>query len=97
VIPALREALAERRDELSVVLVSDGLFGRERTDDVLSAIAIAQADRERLGLHHAVIGVYGLGASQKVLTEIAEVGAGGYVREEVPLEEDLGVLQSPPR
>lgn len=97
VIPALRAALAEQRDELSVVLVSDGLFGRERTVDVLSAIELAQTDRERAGIDRAVIGVYGLGTSQKVLTEIALAGAGGYVREEVPLDEELGVLQTPPR
>lgn len=97
VIPALRAALAEQRHELSVILVSDGLFGRERTDDVLSAIANAQAERGRAGLAPAVIGVYGLGTCQKVLTQIAEAGAGGYVREDVPLEGDFGVLQSPPR
>lgn len=97
VIPALRAALAEQRHELSVILVSDGLFGRERTDDVLSAIANAQAERGRAGLAPAVIGVYGLGTRQKVLTQIAEAGAGGYVREDVPLEGDFGVLQSPPR
>lgn len=97
VTPALRAALAEPRDELSVVLVSDGLFGRERTDDILSAIAAAQGDRERHGLRPAVIGVYGLGACQKVLTLIAENGQGGYVREEVPLDDELGVLQSPPK
>src|SRR5690606_27366979 len=35
IIPALSAALSEPRDELSIILVTDGLFGRERTDDIL--------------------------------------------------------------
>lgn len=102
VLPALRAALAEARDGLSVVLVSDGLFGRERTDEIMKAIADLQAAREKAGHGRAVIGVYGLGACQKVLVLIGETGGGGYVREDVPLEdeEDLGTLrpvQPPPR
>ena len=99
VIPALRAAMTERRQELSVVLVSDGLFGRERTDDILGVITSAQAEREAAGLGHAVVAVYGLGPNQKVLCRIGELGRGGYIREEVPLEDEAGALQKiqPPR
>jgi Mg-chelatase subunit ChlD len=102
VIPALRAALSEARSGMSVVLVTDGLFGRERTDEVLQTIAGLQAEREKAGHGRAVIGVYGLGGCQKVLMQIGEAGGGGYVREEVPLEdeEDLGTLRGvrpPPR
>jgi Mg-chelatase subunit ChlD len=95
VIPAMRQALAERREELSVVLVSDGLFGRERTDDILGIITACQEERERTGLGRAVIAVYGLGPQQKVLTQIGTVGLGGYVREEIPLGEEAKL--DPPR
>lgn len=99
VIPALRAAMGERRQELSVVLVSDGLFGRERTDDILGVITNAQAEREAAGLGRAVVAVYGLGPSQKVLCRIGEMGHGGYIREEVPLEDEAEALQKvhPPR
>ncbi len=99
VIPALRAALGERRAELSIVLVSDGLFGRERTDDILGVISGAQAEREAAGLGHAIVAVYGLGPNQKVLCRIGEVGRGGYIREDVPLDDDVEALQriQPPR
>lgn len=99
VIPALRAALGERRGELSIVLVSDGLFGRERTDDILGMIRSMQAEREEAGLGRAVLAVYGLGPSQKILCRIGEMGGGGYVREEVPLDDDVEALQKvqPPR
>jgi Mg-chelatase subunit ChlD len=93
IMPALRAALTEPRNELSVILVTDGLFGRERTDDIMGLIATLQEERERQGLDRAVIACYGLGPSQKVLARIAEVGLGGYVREEVPLDEDVPMLQ----
>lgn len=88
IMPALRDALAEPRKELSVVLVTDGLFGRERTSEIHALIASLQEDRERRGLERAVIGVYGLGAPQKILYEIAEMGRGGYLREEAPPEDE---------
>lgn len=99
VIPALRAAMGERRQELSVVLVSDGLFGRERTDDILGVITSGQAEREAAGLGHAVVAVYGLGPNQKVLCRIGELGGGGYIREEVPFEDGAEALQKiqPPR
>lgn len=86
---ALREALAERRDKLSIVVVSDGLFGRERTEDLTSIIETGQAEREQNNLGKAIIGVYGLGPHQKILTTIAEMGGGGYLREEVFLEDPI--------
>lgn len=86
IMPALRDALGEQRKELSIVLVTDGLFGRERTSEIHALIAGLQQDREEKGLDRAVIGVYGLGAPQKILYEIAEMGRGGYLREEAPPE-----------
>jgi len=92
VIPALRQALAETRDELSVVVVTDGVFQRERSDDVLAALAEAQQAREERGLGRAVVLVYGVGREQEVLRELGAAGQGGYFREEpdrVPAVEGL--------
>jgi Mg-chelatase subunit ChlD len=88
VIPALREALAEPREQLSIVLVSDGLFGRERTDDIMATLSLGQQSRERQGLGPAIVGVYGLGPAQKILALLGDEGQGGYVREDLPPEED---------
>lgn len=77
VIPALKAAFADQRPNMTIVIVSDGLFGRERTTDVLAAIAAWQAARES----KAVIAVYGVGDKAEVLCEIARVGLGGYFRE----------------
>ena len=88
IIPALKDALAEPREELSVVLVTDGLFGRERTDDIMGLIAARQEEREKLGLGRAVIACYGLGSTQRILGRIGEVGGGGYIREQLTPEEE---------
>lgn len=88
ILPALKDALAEPREELSVVLVTDGLFGRERTDDIMGLIAARQGEREKLGLGRAVIACYGLGSTQRILARIGDVGAGGYIREQLTPEEE---------
>lgn len=88
VAPALTAALEERRPNLSIILVSDGLLGRERTDDIMRLIRVKQLDREEANLGKAVIGVYGLGPCQKILCSIAEMGHGAYIREEVQYDED---------
>ncbi|MCO5167674.1 MAG: VWA domain-containing protein [Planctomycetes bacterium] len=95
IIPALRAALVEPRDDLSVVLVTDGLFGRERTDDIMGTIANLQEQRERDGHGRAVIACYGLGPSQKILARIGEVGGGGYVREDMDFEDEPPGLLPP--
>jgi Mg-chelatase subunit ChlD len=91
IIPALKEALAEPREDLSVVLVTDGLFGRERTDDIMGLIAARQQEREQRGWGRAVVACYGLGSSQRILARIGDVGLGGYIREELPPDEDVGI------
>lgn len=77
VIPALMAALSDHRASMSIVLVTDGLFGREPRHVILDVIERAQAARP----DRAVIAVYGLGPRQQILTEIAEAGGGAYVRE----------------
>ena len=81
VISALREALAEKRDELSIVLVTDGLFVREKTEDVIQALKTGQEERVKNKLKPAVLLVYGIGGEMEVLRELGKIGHGGYLRE----------------
>ena len=85
-------ALADDRPRMTIVLVTDGLFGRERCEDILQAITTGQERRKT----RAVIGVYGLGARSKALDLIAAAGGGGYVRE-VPDPEPVPPDLGPPR
>lgn len=62
VIPALQEALQENRDNLSIVLISDGMFHREATSDIIDAIEEAQSDRVENGLNEASIMIFGVSA-----------------------------------
>lgn len=78
--PALREALADPQDSLSVVLVTDGVFG-DRLDQVVAAIEEGQAERERRGLARAVVVAYGVGGPSEALRAAGEVGGGGAYRE----------------
>lgn len=82
VIPALRAALAEPRDELSIVLVSDGIFQREDATDILGVVQQAQAARAEQGLGHAVLMAYGVGSESPVLRQLGQAGRGGYIREQ---------------
>lgn len=81
VIPALRAALAESRSELSIVLVSDGIFQREEPDEVLSVLREGQRLREKQGLGQAVVMAYGVGSESDVLKRLGTAGLGGYIRE----------------
>jgi Mg-chelatase subunit ChlD len=95
--PPLAEALAEPRGDLSIVLVSDGLFARERTGTLLELVERAQAARVRRGLGRAVLACYGLGDAQGVLARLGEAGGGGYVREDLPpVDEALGTIRPAP-
>lgn len=80
VIPALTQALAEPHRDLSVVLVSDGVFTREGTTAIVEAIESAQLKRVKHGHGRAVIAVYGIGHRKATLEAIAEAGKGGYFR-----------------
>lgn len=84
VIPALREALEEARSELSIVLVTDGIFQRETGDEVLTALQEGQAQRQERGQGPALLMVYGVGSESEVLSRLAREGKGGYMRETLP-------------
>lgn len=96
VMPALAQALKERRNNLSVVLVTDGLF-EENPERLMVEVEALQQWREQQGLGRAVILVYGMGAVQKSLLNIVAVGKGGYFTEiEEEPEPDLdGLIPAP--
>ena len=81
VIPALEAALKEGRKELSIVLVTDGIFQRETGDEVLAAFEAGQRRREERGLGPALLMVYGVGSEADVLSRLGRAGKGGYLRE----------------
>lgn len=80
--PALKDALADRRDKLTVIVITDGIL-----DDgaaVLEALQDGQAEREKDGRGRAVVACLGIGSDAPPLKALAEAGRGGYWR--VPLE-----------
>lgn len=81
VIPALTRALAEERRELSLVLVTDGIFQRESADEVLAAFEAGQKAREERELGRVVLLAYGVGGEAPVLRSLGAAGRGGYIRE----------------
>lgn len=87
-IPALRMALEEQRDRLSVVLVTDGGFYSETEAAIVAAVEAAQVRREELGLGRAVLLVYGVGLRTKpVLEALGSSGRGGYFHEDTTRDE----------
>lgn len=77
----LREALAEPRNDLTIILVSDGIFQREQLQDILITIDVCQKDRIKAGLQPAGIMVFGVTNTRvSTLAEIAKVGKMGYMR-----------------
>ncbi len=91
VVPAIASALAEQRDKLSVVLVTDGGFYRETQNAVVTALRTGQKARADKGLGEAVVLVYGVGSRVRpVLEAVGKEGQGGYWQEEwQPSELDL--------
>lgn len=79
---ALRAALAEPRDKLSVIVVSDGLLNDAAK--ALEILAEGQARREELGLGKAVVACWTIGAEAPVLNELGREGRGGCWREAQP-------------
>lgn len=77
VIPALREALAEPRGDLSVVLISDGIFQSESSPEILRAIDAAQSWRTDAGHGRAVVMTWCVGPEKSVMNQIGEAHAGG--------------------
>jgi Mg-chelatase subunit ChlD len=75
---ALTMALDIRRNELSVVFVSDGEFS---VPAAKKAVEDGQAKRRELGLSPATIMVWGAGSSaksQESLKQVAKLGRGGF-------------------
>jgi len=78
VLPALAQALAEKKADLSIILITDGEFD-ELTEDILTLIKNGQKMRKEAGLPPAVIGCVGIGKTQQTsLKKIATLGGGGY-------------------
>ena len=74
VIPGIEHCLSEDRDELTVVLITDGDFDFESRENVLKAIQSKQEERE----HPAVLCTVGVGRPNVTsLREIAESSTGG--------------------
>lgn len=84
VMPALRGALLDPRERLSIVLITDGQFGRERTSDIVENIEKLQQERIKQGWGRAIILAYGISSvgTQPSLKAIGEVGQGGYLLEQ---------------
>lgn len=79
VVPALEAALKEKRTELTVVLVTDGIFNE---DDSVVLEAVRKAQEQRVEYGRAIVAVLGVGKAKPVLRMLAEEGKGGYFREE---------------
>lgn len=80
--PALRAALADRADGLTVILVSDGIFGHELA---LKALAEGQAERRKRKLEPAGVMVWAAGwgaRDREALLALAKAGGGGLWAEE---------------
>lgn len=81
VIPALKQALNEQRSDLSIILVTDGIFQQESEDQILAALEAGQKAREEQKLGRAVLYTYGVGSEAQILKKLAEVSKGGYFHE----------------
>ncbi len=79
-IPAMEAALAEDRNQLSIVLVTDGQFYQETSAKILAAVKEAQKRRVDKGLGRAVVLVYGVGDTHSILEELGKRGHGGFYR-----------------
>lgn len=80
-IQAFERALALDKEELSVVLVSDGEFWSPPPNVIVAAIKRFQKEREAAGKRSAVICCIGVDAREKEsLAAIAKLGKGGYFR-----------------
>lgn len=79
---AMIRALAHNRDELTIILITDGEFGGD--DDIASfkrVVKDGQAARKSHGLSEAVIIAYGVGSAseeQKHLAEVGKTWRGGF-------------------
>lgn len=76
--PALRAALALKKNDLTVIIVTDGDLHAETEAEILKALAAAQAARQN---GPATVGVWGVAHTEAKpkLAAIARAGGGGYV------------------
>jgi len=78
IVPALRMALKDPAKDLSIVIVTDGVF-METNDAVVEVVQELQKKRAKSKCGKAIIGVIGVGGiRQDVLKSLGEVGEGGY-------------------
>lgn len=85
---ALDEAIREPREELSILLITDGIFDGG-PDRATAAVTAAQAAREQVGRGRAPVFVYGVGpnvaASEHLAGYARESGGGFFVDAEPPV------------
>ena len=79
VVPALELALQDPKPQLTVVLVTDGIFS-EPDADVLKAVEKEQKQRVKKKRGRALIAVLGVGSKQAILEKLGKTGKGGYYR-----------------
>jgi hypothetical protein len=95
VIPALVHGLMEPINELTIVVVSDGIFSDPvgmvgMSDALRNIITDGQKEREKMGLNHAVLLAYGVSTEGSstgptdTMKVIGDLGQGGYLHELVP-------------
>jgi len=88
-------AIRENREEISIVIISDGQFNdiipspplegenqeEHRIRYILSLIETEQRRREENGLDRVQINAYGLGPIQSILSSVCRETGGAYIRE----------------
>lgn len=106
-IPALIRALSEQRDELTIIIISDGQFNDPTPNTVppiamiLNTIAVGQQERAKMGFQPANIICYGIGPINENLRVIGALGGGYFCQVPPPEEEELVLpglpnIQNPP-
>jgi hypothetical protein len=94
VTPAITRALTEDKKELTVVIISDGIFD-EMQDTILAHFERLQMHREEFGYGRVVLAGVGIsppehGDELKALVEHAGIFGAGYFLNEVPPAEPDG-------
>lgn len=79
VVPALQMALQDPEEDLTVILITDGVFN-EQDKEVRVALAAAQKKRKT----PAVVGCIGTGHHRQILKDIGKAGKGGYYAQAEP-------------
>jgi hypothetical protein len=82
VAPAIRNALIEDRNEMSIVIISDGEFhdGNGTIMSILEKSLKIRSNNEKLD--YVPIMVYGTGSRKNILVQLAQKGGGGYFRKQ---------------